>query len=368
MTSVLIVEDNATLLESIAFELEMRDYSVMQATDGQSALNVLQVSQQLPDIIVSDIAMPDMDGYEFLENVRGTQEWVGIPFIFLTAFDTDGAMRIGKELGVDDYLTKPFDPEDLVLAMENKLRRHKQITKQASMKLDQTRRELLNLISHELQTPMTSIYGGTEMLAEMLSNTSDEMTGELLKLVQSGSKRLHKVIKRILLMVQLDSGMLETMLTKQRRDYDLIEVIQGAISQNIADEAYKDEDRKINFHTDSNNIMVSGLYEFLLTVFVEGIDNALKFSPVNKPIDIRVITTQDSVSVEIEDQGRGIIESDLDAVWERFNQSQREEFEQQGSGIGLSIINEIVQVHGGSCNLQSIFGEGSMLTVTLPLA
>ena len=108
MAHIVVVEDNPTLLENITFELEMVGYQVTTATDGHKAVELLQQIEHQPDLIVSDIAMPNMDGYEFLEAVRQNTQWNAIPFIFLTAFDTTNAIRLGKQLGVDDYLVKPF--------------------------------------------------------------------------------------------------------------------------------------------------------------------------------------------------------------------------------------------------------------------
>ncbi len=123
MTKVLIAEDNSTVLETIAFELEMRGYEVLPTSDGQHALSVLQISSPAPDIIVSDIAMPDIDGFRLLELIRAHPVWNTIPVLFLTAFNSPNSIRISKELGVDDYIVKPFQADDLVIAIENKLER-----------------------------------------------------------------------------------------------------------------------------------------------------------------------------------------------------------------------------------------------------
>jgi DNA-binding response OmpR family regulator len=212
MTTVLLVEDNLTLIESIAFELEMRDYTVLQATDGKEALALLQKGDVLPDIVVSDIAMPDMDGYELLEAVRANHDWELIPFIFLTAFDSPNAQRIGKDLGVDDYLTKPFEPDELVSAMENKIKRTRQIEAHAARDLDKTRHELLTMISHELRTPLTSIFGSSELLKNSLVDVPDTMTQDLLTLLQSGVRRMNRLVNRILFMVQIESGYIKAQL------------------------------------------------------------------------------------------------------------------------------------------------------------
>jgi Response regulators consisting of a CheY-like receiver domain and a winged-helix DNA-binding domain len=169
MTEVMVIEDNAALRESIALELEMRGYKIITAADGRQALDYLFAAERAPDIVVSDISMPNLDGYKLLEMFREDARWQGTPFIFLTALSTPNFIRLGKELGVDDYLTKPFETEDLVVAIENKLRRTAQMQRASERKLDAIRQELMTIVSHELRTPLSSIFGGVEMLAENMT-------------------------------------------------------------------------------------------------------------------------------------------------------------------------------------------------------
>jgi CheY-like chemotaxis protein len=122
MKRILLVEDNITLLENIAFELQIRDYDVVQAESGKSALDMLGLATHLPDVIISDIAMPDLNGYDLLEKLRKDPTLADIPVIFLTAFDSPNAVMLAEELGVDDYLVKPIKPEDLIAAIEKKIK------------------------------------------------------------------------------------------------------------------------------------------------------------------------------------------------------------------------------------------------------
>jgi DNA-binding response OmpR family regulator len=126
--SVLVVDDQPDLVENIKLTLEAADYAVLTAADGIEALTVLE--SQRVDLILADIAMPRMNGYQLYERVRGNPRWVTIPFIFLTARALDSDIRYGKELGADDYLTKPIEPEDLLAAVQGKLRRAQQLMQQ----------------------------------------------------------------------------------------------------------------------------------------------------------------------------------------------------------------------------------------------
>ena len=123
--AILIVDDQRDLVESIVIALESAGYHVLSAGDGLTALDLME--REHVDLILADIAMPRMNGYQFYERVRENSRWTAIPFLFLTARTMDSDVRYGKELGVDDYLTKPIQPEDLLASVNGKLRRARQL-------------------------------------------------------------------------------------------------------------------------------------------------------------------------------------------------------------------------------------------------
>jgi len=137
---ILVVEDDRAVREGIADILEVAGYEVLTASNGEEALNMLR--QQRLDLIVSDIMMPHMDGYDFYEAVHGKSEWVTIPFIFLTAKGAKEDVRLGKQLGADDYLVKPFEREDLLIAVEAKLKRLEEVQRPALERVEQLEEQL----------------------------------------------------------------------------------------------------------------------------------------------------------------------------------------------------------------------------------
>src|SRR5688572_15950535 len=133
---VLVVEDDSHLLTGIRDILEMEHYRVLTAKNGQDGLTVLQSDpDNPPDVIVSDIMMPNMNGFEFLEKVREQDKWVMVPFIFLTALGEKTDQNRGRKLGADVYLTKPFDADDLIVAVDAVLRRKENMTRVADEKM-----------------------------------------------------------------------------------------------------------------------------------------------------------------------------------------------------------------------------------------
>ena len=120
VASILVVDDHVELLENIELTLEAAGYRVLTARDGMEALEVLR--SQPVSLVLADIAMPCMNGYQLYDRIRANPQWVTIPFVFLTARALDSDVRYGKELGADDYLTKPMQPEDLLAAVQGRLR------------------------------------------------------------------------------------------------------------------------------------------------------------------------------------------------------------------------------------------------------
>jgi DNA-binding response OmpR family regulator len=123
--TILVVDDQPEILDNVEMVLEANGYAVLTAADGLDALELLET--QHVDLILADIAMPRLNGYQLHERVRQNPEWIAVPFMFLTARTLDSDIRFGKELGVDDYLTKPIQPEDLLAAVQGKIRRAQQL-------------------------------------------------------------------------------------------------------------------------------------------------------------------------------------------------------------------------------------------------
>lgn len=366
MTTVLLAEDNLTLLENIALELEFRGYQVLQASDGRGALDILRTTSQLPDIIISDIAMPDVDGFQLLENLRNEPSWNCIPFLFLTAFNSPNSIRISKELGADDYIVKPFQADDLVLAMESKLKRVKAFQTQAEQHLDESRKVLLRMIAHELRTPLTAIYGGSEMLAETLTQVPDETVHRMLDLIRNGANRLNRFTRKALVLMEVDSGNLKKSFAQSRRVQDIHEIITAALF--IIQAEMRENERRVTLqYTPADQpLYVYGIEEYLTMVIDELLRNAVAFTPDHGTVHVMVANNDSMVTVTVIDEGPGIAEDELPHVWDRFMQINRDFYEQQGAGLGLSVVRDVIRIHGGDCTIANNPHRGMSVTLSLP--
>jgi CheY-like chemotaxis protein len=147
---ILLVDDNEDILFSLKLILEKREFDVVTANSGENALNLLSTLETLPEVIVSDIMMPSMNGYEFFSIVSSNSQWYRIPFLFLTAKSTPDDIRLGKMLGVDDYITKPFNEEDLLASISGKIAR----TRKSSL-MDEKIQQLLTSADIQMRPSAT---------------------------------------------------------------------------------------------------------------------------------------------------------------------------------------------------------------------
>ncbi|MHA1235204.1 MAG: response regulator, partial [Promethearchaeota archaeon] len=148
---ILVVEDNVDLLYNLNLLLESNNYKPLTAKNGKEAIKILSTLSEIPDIIISDIMMPKMDGYEFFKVISNEPRWNRIPFLFLSALTTPKDIRFGKLLGADDYLTKPFDEKDLLAILAGRIARSKRINA-----LNNKIEESFSTANMEMQSPIAS--------------------------------------------------------------------------------------------------------------------------------------------------------------------------------------------------------------------
>ena len=186
---ILAVDDNRDILFNLKILLEQKGYEVLTSTSGDNAIKTLSTLNEHPDVIISDIMMPNMDGYEFFTAVSNHSQWNQIPFLFLTAKSTPEDIRLGKMLGVDDYITKPFNEEDLIASISGKISR-----KRKSELINDKVKELLNSYQIEMQPSITK---EDQLPFCLLVVFWDDIEGPVLKKSHPSDKSCHISINTI---------------------------------------------------------------------------------------------------------------------------------------------------------------------------
>lgn len=362
--TILVVEDEPYILEIVSFLLQAEGYRVLQATNGLDALSVVEYER--PDLIVSDVRMPGMDGFSLCEQVRRNPDLVQIPFIFLTARSERGDIRRGMGLGADDYLIKPFEPDELLSAVAARLSRAAQTQAAIDRAGADLKDSIIRTLTHEFRTPLALIVGYTELLE---SNGQEMVTGELESILEglhTGSARLMSLVEDFLLLSKLSSGAF------QRQVADIwCEPISPdpVVCARVGEAQSKADARQITLvtHCHASAARVTMPKEHLVEIVDRLLDNACKFS---KPEGGRVtVTTQQDERgwlMTVADEGIGIRAEALPWIFEAFRQVDRNKLEQQGSGVGLTIVRGLIEGYGGEITVQSVPAEGSTFSVWLP--
>lgn len=362
---ILVVEDNLTLLEGLKDLLEIAGYRVATAVNGREALELL--NEITPDLIISDIMMPRIDGYEFQSKVRERTELLGVPFIYLTARGGKSDIRLGKELGADDYITKPFDEEDLLVAVRSKLSRWEDLRKVRDDQIANLKQKILLTMSHEFRTPLSYILNYAEMIEMDEQNVSQEDFREFMQGINKGATRLNRLVEDFILLVELETGEMEKAYQSRRAEVPDTSAwlrVVGCRSQDAAEA--KGLDLIFDVPDDLPPLVVDEKY--MADAIGRILENAIKFTtPTSEWVRMSAEADDNKLRVIIEDQGVGIPENEIVSLFNIFHQIDRAKHEQQGTGSGLAICMGIVTIHGGQITVESEPGVGSVFTIELPL-
>ncbi len=365
MTSVLVIEDEDFLIEEILTTLQFEGFETFEARNGRQGVALAR--QHLPDVVVCDIMMPEMDGYAVLEALRSDTRTASIPFIFLTARSSKTDVRIGMGLGADDYLTKPFTRAELLEAIQARIKRLDAIQAAEKARLEEAQQHLARLVAHELRTPLISISTVQELISRQVGQLSPEDLRDLLEMMNAGSHRLSHVVEQMVFMTQLETGMLKSeKLQEDGLEVDLWSTLTASI--NLARRfAVRSPDVGVQLDQRAADLFVKGDPAALKHALAELISNALAYSPDGSQVTVTQWEENGRAWISIADHGVGISEADWKQAQARFQQVNRDRTEQQGMGLGLPLARRIILTHGGTFKLRSEVGKGTQVFLSLPL-
>ncbi|MEI7829666.1 MAG: response regulator [Prolixibacteraceae bacterium] len=356
MTKILVIEDETLLRQGVSEILTYEGFEVLEAQNGERG--IVAAFQYSPDLILCDIMMPVMDGYEVLYQLRNNDSTKLIPFIFMTALAERSDLRSGMELGSDDYITKPYTREELLTAVHTQLRKSTDKHEMTELKLNELRKNIIRHLPHELRTPLNGILG----FGELLMNYSETVTHEELPLIgkniYESAIRLNRLTQNYLTYMQLELGSGIQFIENTLQNPDRI---CEKKSKEMALPYNRVDDLELNL---SRGAACIGETEFIKIV-EELTDNAFKFSSMGKKVIVSCETKDGKFILKVKDHGRGIIVSDISRIG-AFMQFDRKKFEQQGSGLGLIITKRLVELFKGELKIESTVGESTTIVVTLP--
>lgn len=375
---ILVVDDNADMRVYL-MRLLADDYRVVPACDGADALE--KVRRLVPALVLADIMMPVMSGHDLLQAMRADEALRRIPVILLTARAGTEARVESLEAGADDYVSKPFNEEELMARVKNQLRVHRQEreleVKAAELqdlysKLELANAELreaslrksefVSIVSHDLRTPLTAIGGFVDNLLEGIAGPLNEKQRRYLDRVNTNIGRLVRMINDLLDLSKLEAGTLPFE-PKTIAIADLVETLLDSL-QPLA----REKSLCLRSTVQDRDLMVQGDPDKLTQVMTNLIQNACKFTPAAGEVRLDITADgADFAQVCVSDTGCGIPPDELPRVFEKFYRGTSSRGEARGAGLGLAIVKQFVELHHGRIWVESAPQQGSRFYFTIPL-
>ena len=361
---ILIVDDVVSNVLLLKILLTNEKFQVCTANNGTSCIEMAK--KEHPDLILLDVMMPDISGFDTAVILKKDDETKEIPIIFLTALNTPADLVKGFQVGANDFLTKPFNKEELVMRVMQQISlvAAKRIIEKQNSELRATlsnRDKMYSVIAHDLRSPMASIR---VVLNLVVASVPKETVGpelyELLDKANKESEEAHDLLDNLLKWTKSQTGKL----TVVTQDLDLNDIIPGVVD--IFEMIAETKNIKLNLERTSEPLIVRADNDMLKTVVRNFMSNAVKFSPEGSTIDILMTTEGDFAKISVRDHGVGIAADRLDSIFHKGETTYGTGGE-EGSGLGLQLCQDFARKNGGDCTVESVEGEGSTFSVLVPL-
>jgi two-component system sensor histidine kinase/response regulator len=354
---LLVVDDQESNIQVVGAALGKLGFEILPATGGAQAFQRLAVHR--PDLILLDLLMPEMDGFEVCRRIREYPDWAEIPIIFLSSADDKGLIVRALESGGVDYITKPFNQAELVTRVRTHLalKRARDELKQ----LAEDRDELLGILTHDLKNHL----GGMDMSAQLLRDRTEAMADPKLRLmaenISVSSSQMLTFVKEFLANASADHG-----LSLKTGSVNLSDVAARAAQQH--QEAARRKQLVIKALLPPNGTFVQADVAALNQVLDNLLSNAIKFSPPGKQIRLTVSPPDARyVECQVQDEGPGFSEKDKMRMFHRYGRlSARPTGGEPSTGLGLSIVKKLVLAMQGELACESTPGNGATFAFRLP--
>ena len=355
--TILVADDNADMRGYIKSVLE-RTNDVRTAADGEVAYQ--SALESLPDLVLSDVMMPRLDGFGLLDKLRANPQTRTVPFILLSARAGPEARIEGLQAGADDYLVKPFNAPELLARIESAVRLARERAERERIASDRIKfeQQLIGIVSHDLRSPISAILMSTQLLLRRVD--LDEKVTKVVARIQSSAERTNRMIRDLLDFTQARLG---GGLKVERVTAELEDIVWHAVEE----VRLSHPERDIAFSADK---LPAGEWDAdrISQVIINLVSNAVKYSPPGTPIRVRVSREDSAAQLSVHNEGEPIPATLLPLLFEPLQRGSRGVDKSGRSiGLGLYIVDQIIRAHGGSVSARSTAGSGTTFAVHLPL-
>lgn len=362
---ILLVDDDPVMRELAETKLREAGYEVLPAEHGVAGLEILRVEKI--DLVISDIEMPQMDGFEFTRNIRADRSIADTPVIVITASDhTDAVDRIFAE-GATSFLSKPinwtlFNQAVMFVLRASNDQKNLRIARDQAEAGAKFKDALMSVMSHELRTPLNAIIGFGQLLGEQFEKNQDSLHKEYADYIVDGGKRLLNSVSDMLLASDARSGPIEL----NETDATVSEIIEAARAQVMS--ATGAGDAKFKVKMQDPNLELCCDRALVTRAVAKLLDNAIKFAPRGVEITLgTALSKKGDLVFLIQDNGPGIPIDKLKEIGSPFSQSDMSlRRSKEGLGLGLPMTKAIAFAHGAEFRLHSKAGEGCRVLIIMP--
>ncbi|MDH5525387.1 MAG: response regulator [Desulfobulbaceae bacterium] len=357
---VLVVDDEERNRRLLADLLSHHHYTIIEAVDGEDGLN--QATAHLPDVILLDVMMPKMDGYEVCRRLQSAEKTMTIPVLMVTALHGRQDKLAGIKAGATDFLSKPIDLDEVLLRVGNAVkskrlyddisRQHKRL-----QELENLRDNLMHMLVHDLKNPLGNIRGCLDLLKMQLPEVKPNIQ-KIMTLSRASTQAMLIMINSLLDLSRLEAG--EMQLETEEADINKL-VAQGG--ENMAGLIAESKITLTIHQTQPLSVPCDAV--LIGRVIINLLANAIKFSPIGGEITITTSATDHGIKVAISDQGQGIPAEYHQMIFDKFAQV-KDKNSKYGTGLGLTFCKMAIEAHHGTIGVESRVGQGSTFWFTLP--
>lgn len=358
-SKILIIDDEEVVLDSCTQILKSGDYHIETAQNGETGIKVVQ--ELKPDLVYVDLKMPGVSGFEVLEKINEIDPT--IVSIVITGYATVSSAVEAMKKGADDFLPKPFTPDELRLITQRGLEKRRLVLETIALRKEKEmlRDHFAAIVSHELKSPLGAVQQNLFLLEDELSS---ELTEDQKNRFEHIKTRLSDLMKLIHTWLRVISAEDIEKIRDEFKPTSITTVISKAI-ESVQPHAMR-KDIEIVTSVDKTLEPVNGDEGTLIEAVVNVLGNAIKFSRLGSEIEVTVKGQEDSILISVTDTGVGISKEDLPLIFNDFYMGKSGHVAEAGSGLGLALTRRIVEAHNGSISVESELGEGSTFTICLP--
>ena len=364
---ILVVDDITKNLQVVGTVLRNQGYKVMAAASGAEALKCVRT--QLPDLILLDLMMPEMDGLEVCRRLKSDSTTSQVPVIFLTASNEMEHLVNGFEVGAVDYVTKPFNPPELLARVRTHLElKH---ARERLREMNEEKNEFMGIAAHDLRNPLGAITGYAEILIEEMESLQPSVpepgaravreAGECAGRIRETSRRMAEMVQNLLDANRIERGEMQLSLAPLDLSQTVAAVLETQRPRAVA------KQQTLHWQNEVGAVSVLADATVLTQVIENLISNAVKYSPAGKNIFVRLRRLQEGTLCEVQDEGPGLSAEDQKKLFGKFARlSAKPTGGENSTGLGLSIVKKMVEAMNGRVWCESELGRGATFIVEFP--